>query len=49
MAKLQNFNGRFCESDFEAAFISFLENVGWSYLPGKSFVRNKKKRRTLSR
>lgn len=43
MAKLQNFNGRFCESDFEAAFISFLENVGWSYLPGKSFVRNKKR------
>ena len=29
MAKLKEFNGRYCESDYENAFISFLEGVGW--------------------
>lgn len=39
MAKLQNFNGRFCESDYEYAFISFLEQEGWTYLPGDQINR----------
>ena len=25
MARLKNFNGRYCESDYENAFLSFLE------------------------
>jgi type I restriction enzyme R subunit len=40
MAKLKNYNGRFCESDFENAFIAFLENEGWSYLAGDKIVRS---------
>ncbi len=38
--KLINFNGRFCESDFENAFLSFLEDAGWSYLAGDSIKRS---------
>ena len=38
--KLINFNGRFCESDFENAFLSFLENAGWSYLSGDQIRRD---------
>ena len=26
MAKLKEYNGRYCESEFESAFISFLED-----------------------
>lgn len=40
MAKLQNYNGRFCESEYENAFLSFLENEGWQYLPGGSIPRS---------
>ena len=43
MAKLKNYNGRFCESDFEAAFISYLEAAGWQYLPGSSIPRASKR------
>lgn len=39
MAKLINFNGRFCESDYEFAFISYLETEGWLYLPGNKLAR----------
>lgn len=39
MAKLKNYNGYFCESDFEYAFISFLEQEGWSYLTGDKLPR----------
>ena len=39
MAKLQEFNGHFCESQYEYAFIAFLENEGWSYLPGTKITR----------
>ncbi len=39
MAQLQNYNGRFCESDYEYAFISFLEQQGWTYLPGEQINR----------
>ena len=40
MSKLQNYNGRYCESDFENAFISFLESEGWQYLAGSSINRD---------
>lgn len=40
MAKLTEYNGRFCESEYEYAFISFLEDEGWNYLPGKSVLRD---------
>lgn len=43
MGKLKNYNGRFCESDFENAFIAFLENEDWSYLAGDSIVRGNQK------
>lgn len=39
MAKLKNYNGRFCESDYEYAFISFLEQEGWTYLSGDKMSR----------
>lgn len=42
MAKLKEYNGRYCESEFENAFISFLENEGWNYFPGNSIVRESK-------
>ncbi len=42
MAKynLSILNGRFVESDFENAFISFLENEGWQYIYGDSIPRS---------
>lgn len=42
MSKLQEYNGHYCESEFESAFISFLENEGWTYLPGNNIVRESK-------
>lgn len=39
MAKLKNYNGHFCESDYEYAFISFLEQEDWTYLPGDQMKR----------
>lgn len=39
MAKLQNYNGRYCEYDFENAFITYLEEEGWQYLSGGSIPR----------
>ena len=42
MAKLQEYNGRYCESEFEYAFLSFLEAEGWNYLQGNSIPRDKK-------
>ena len=42
MAKLQSYNGRYCESEFENAFLSFLEEEGWQYLHGNSVARDKK-------
>ena len=38
MAKLQNFNGKFCESDYEEAILSYLEE-GWNYLAGSQVSR----------
>ncbi len=46
MAKLQEFRGLYCESEFECAFISFLENEGWKYLSGNN-VRRVNKRDVL--
>ena len=42
MANLQNYNGRYCESEFEYAFLSFLETEGWHYLHGNSIPRENK-------
>lgn len=39
MAKLKEFNGRYCESDYENAFLSFLEREGWQYLSGGGIPR----------
>ena len=43
MARLQNHNGRYCESEFESAFLAFLEAEGWQYLAGTSIRRNSKR------
>ena len=43
MAQLQNYNGRYCEWEFESTFISFLEAEGWQYLPGDSVTRESKR------
>ena len=43
MSKLQNFNGRYCESEYENAFIAFLEQEGWNYLAGNSISRSSKR------
>lgn len=43
MARLKNFNGRYCESDYENAFLSFLEEEGWQYLSGGGIPRASRK------
>ena len=43
MQKLKNYNGRFCEQDFEDAFLTFLEDEGWHYLAGSSIPRSSKR------
>jgi len=43
MAKLNNYHGRYCESEYENAFLSCLEEVGWSYLAGSSLTRDSKR------
>ena len=45
MAKssINNINGHFVESDYENAFISFLEVEGWNYLYGDSIPRDDRK------
>lgn len=43
MAKLQEFNGRYCESEYENAFLAFLEEVGWHYLSGDKIVRDNRR------
>lgn len=42
MAKLQEFNGKYCESEFEYAFLSYLEDEGWQYLHGNNIPRDSK-------
>lgn len=43
MPKLQNYNGRYCEWEFEYAFLNYLEKEGWQYLSGNSIVRASKR------
>lgn len=43
MAKLQNYNGHYCESEYEYALLSFLEDEGWNYLAGNNITRNSKR------
>ena len=43
MAKLQNYNGRYCEQEYEYAFLAYLEAEGWQYLSGNSIVRASKR------
>lgn len=40
MARLSEYNGRYCESEYEAAFIGFLEAEGWAYTSGDEIVRS---------
>lgn len=41
MANIKEYNGHYCESDYEYAFIAFLESVEWQYTYGKKIVREK--------
>lgn len=43
MAKLKEYNGHYCESEYEYAFIGFLENEGWNYSSGTNIKRNTKR------
>lgn len=43
MAKLKNYNGRYCESEYEDAFIGFLEAENWLYLSGNDIKRTTKR------
>jgi len=40
MAKLNEYNGRYCESEYEYAFLGFLEAEGWQYLSGNDIKRS---------
>ncbi len=39
MAKLKEYNGHYCESEYEYAFIGFLEKEGWIYTSGNDISR----------
>ena len=39
MTNYLEFNGHYCESEYEYAFIAFLEAEGWQYLPGNNLPR----------
>lgn len=39
MAKLKEFNGRYCEYEYESAFLGFLEAKGWTYSSGNKINR----------
>ena len=43
MVKLKDYNGCYCESEFECAFISFLQDEGWEYLLGNNVKRVSKR------
>ncbi len=43
MAKFKNYNGRYCESEYEEAFIGFLEAEDWQYLSGNDIKRTTNK------
>ncbi len=39
MAKLKKYNGRYCEWEFENAFLDSLEKAGWQYMAGNNITR----------
>ncbi len=43
MSTLNNYNGRYCEWEFEETFISLLEKEDWQYLYGDSIPRTSRK------
>lgn len=43
MSKLKDYNGRFCETEYEYAFIGLLEAEEWQYLAGNNIPRPSKK------
>ena len=43
MAKLKEYNGHYSESEYEYAFIRFLENEGWRYTLGNNIIRESKR------
>ena len=43
MAKLTEYNGHYCESEYEYAFIGFLEAEGWQYTSGNNMPRTSKR------
>lgn len=43
MSKLKQYNGRYCESEYENAFIGFLEAEGWKYSSGNNISRVSKR------
>lgn len=43
MARLKNYNSHYCESDYEYAFLTFLEEEGWDYAAGNTISRINKR------
>ncbi len=43
MAKLKEYYGRYCESEYECAFVKFLEAEGWNYSLGNDINRTTKR------
>lgn len=43
MAKRKEYNGRYCESEYEYAFIGFLEAEGWTYSSSNNIARVSKR------
>lgn len=43
MAILSEYDGYYCESEYEYAFLGFLEAEGWKYLAGNNIIRTNKK------
>ena len=43
MSKLKEYNGHYCESEYEYAFIGFLGAEGWKYISGNSINRLNKR------
>lgn len=39
MAKLKNYNGRYCEWEYENTFLDSLEKAGWQYMVGNNITR----------
>lgn len=39
MAKLKDYQGRYCESDYENAFLALLEKAGWTYAAENTISR----------